>query len=91
MILATGASMESKSKSTTHILGWVATVLVIVGALNWALVGLFSFNLVAAIFGAGSALTRIIYVLVGASGLYLIFFARLLSHEAGVRLPRAAT
>lgn len=42
-------------------------VLVIVGGLNWGLVGLFGFDLVAAIFGAGSALSRIVYVLVGLS------------------------
>jgi uncharacterized protein len=45
-------------------------VLVIVGALNWGLVGLFGLDLVAAIFGAGSALTRIVYVLVGASAVW---------------------
>jgi uncharacterized membrane protein YuzA (DUF378 family) len=42
-------------------------ILVIVGGLNWGLVGLFGFDLVAAIFGAGSALSRIVYVLVGLS------------------------
>ncbi|RCW80055.1 DUF378 domain-containing protein [Phyllobacterium bourgognense] len=41
--------------------------LVIVGGLNWGLVGLFGFDLVAAIFGAGSALARIVYTLVGLS------------------------
>lgn len=43
----------------------IAEVLVIVGALNWGLIGLFDFNLVAAIFGAGTIVTRVIYVLVG--------------------------
>ncbi|MBB3595864.1 hypothetical protein FHX08_006284 [Rhizobium sp. BK529] len=42
-------------------------VLVIIGGLNWGLVGLFGFDLVAAIFGAGSAFARIIYILVGLS------------------------
>jgi len=42
-------------------------ILVIVGGLNWGLVGLFDFNLVAAIFGAGSGLARLVYVLVGIS------------------------
>jgi uncharacterized protein len=45
-------------------------VLIIVGGLNWGLVGLISFDLVAAIFGAGSALTRIVYVLVGMSAVW---------------------
>lgn len=47
-----------------------ALVLVIVGALNWGLVGLFGFDLVAAIFGDGSSLTRLVYILVGLAGLY---------------------
>lgn len=50
----------------------VALVLVIVGGLNWLLVGLFSFDLVAAIFGDMSAVSRIVYILVGLSALYLI-------------------
>lgn len=56
-------------------LAWVAIVLVIIGALNWGLVGLFNFNLVAAIFGSLSALSRIIYVLVALAGLYLIYLS----------------
>ena len=51
----------------------IALVLVIVGALNWLLVGLFSFDLVASIFGGQTALlSRIIYVLVGIAGIYAI-------------------
>ena len=53
----------------------IAYVLVIVGAIVWLLVGLFNFNLVGAIFGATSVVSRIIYSLVGISGLFLIFFA----------------
>jgi uncharacterized membrane protein YuzA (DUF378 family) len=41
--------------------------LVIVGGLNWGLIGLFSFDLVGAIFGDGSVLARIVYTLVGLS------------------------
>ena len=54
---------------------WVALVLTIVGGLNWGLVGAFSFNLVDALFGEGSALARIVYVLVGLSALWLIYTA----------------
>lgn len=50
----------------------IAYLLVIIGALNWGLVGVFNFNLVAMIFGAGSLLSRIVYSLVGLSGVYLI-------------------
>jgi uncharacterized membrane protein YuzA (DUF378 family) len=45
-------------------------ILLIVGGLNWGLVGLFGFDLVAAIFGEMSALSRIVYTLVGASALW---------------------
>lgn len=48
----------------------IALVLIIIGALNWGLIGLFSFDLVAAIFGEMSILSRIIYSLVGVSGLW---------------------
>lgn len=52
-------------------LDWIALVLVIVGGLNWGLVGLFKFDLVAAIFGDMSALSRIVYTLVGLAAVYL--------------------
>lgn len=45
-------------------------VLLIVGGLNWGLVGLFDFNLVSALFGEMSPLSRIVYALVGASALW---------------------
>jgi uncharacterized membrane protein YuzA (DUF378 family) len=50
-----------------------ALVLVIVGALNWLLVGLFQFDLVAAIFGGQDALlSRVVYTLVGVAGIWTI-------------------
>jgi uncharacterized membrane protein YuzA (DUF378 family) len=52
----------------------IALILVIVGGLNWGLVGLVDFNLVASIFGEGSTLSRIIYILVGIAALYMIYF-----------------
>ena len=54
-------------------IGWIAIILLIIGGLNWALVGLFSFDLVAAIFGELSVISRIIYILVGISAIYEIF------------------
>lgn len=51
----------------------IVITIVAIGALNWGLVGLFNFNLVSAIFGMGSGLERIVYILVGASAVY--FFA----------------
>lgn len=49
-----------------------ALTIAIVGAVNWGLIGLFGFNLVAWIFGDMTLLARIIYILVGLSGLYLV-------------------
>ena len=50
---------------------WVVLVLVIVGGLNWGLVAAADFDLVATLFGDGSALSRIVYGLVGLSALWL--------------------
>jgi len=50
----------------------IALTLVIVGALNWLLIGLFKFDLVASLFGNLSAFSRIIYSLVGISGILSI-------------------
>lgn len=58
--------MDKKTAKTLHM---VALVLVIVGALNWGLIGLLNFNLVNTIFGALPAAEKLIYVLVGASAL----------------------
>lgn len=51
------------------ILNLVALLLLVVGGLNWGLVGLLQFDLVTAIFGAGSMLSRAVYVLVGVSAI----------------------
>ena len=47
-----------------------AAILVVVGALNWGLVGVAKFDLVATLFGSGSLLSSIVYVLVGLAGLF---------------------
>jgi uncharacterized membrane protein YuzA (DUF378 family) len=52
-------------------LDWLALVLLAIGGLNWGLVGLFGFDLVAAIFGDMSVLSRIVYLAVGASAVYV--------------------
>lgn len=51
-----------------------ALTIVIIGAINWGLIGLFRFDLVALIFGEMTLLSRIVYTLVGLCGLYLITF-----------------
>lgn len=61
----------------------IVLTIVIIGAINWGLVGFFDFNLVAMIFGDTSWISRIIYALVGLGGLYLIsFYARTGTDEA---------
>ncbi|MDA8218135.1 MAG: DUF378 domain-containing protein [Dehalococcoidales bacterium] len=63
----------SRSESMMSPLGWIAGLLAVIGALNWGLVGLFNFNLVRSIFGPMSMLSRLVYTIVGISGLYLLF------------------
>lgn len=55
----------------------LALILVIIGAVNWGLIGFFNFDLVASLFGNMSAVSRVIYAIVGICGLYAIsFFAK---------------
>ncbi|QLY81732.1 DUF378 domain-containing protein [Clostridium intestinale] len=55
----------------------LALILVIIGAVNWGLIGFFNFDLVASLFGDMSAVSRVIYAIVGICGLYAIsFFAK---------------
>lgn len=52
--------------NTKQLVGWV----LVIGAVNWGLVGLMGFNLVEMIFGVGSLLTRAVYIIVGLAGAY---------------------
>lgn len=58
----------------------LALTIAIIGALNWGLIGLFSFDLVAFVFGNMSWFSRIIYALVGIAGLYIITFYMYTGH-----------
>ena len=58
----------------SRLLDCIALTIVIIGAINWGLIGFFRFDLVAFIFGDMSWVSRIIYALVGLCGLYLISF-----------------
>ena len=53
---------------------YIALTLVIIGAINWGLIGFFNLNLVALLFGSMSWVSRIVYGLVGICGLYLLTF-----------------
>ena len=70
-------------------LDWTALSLVIIGGLNWGLVGFFNFDLVAAIFGEESVLSRIVYGLVGLSAIYLIGTAAKLGSREPAHQPAA--
>lgn len=60
----------------------VTLLLVIVGGVNWGLVGLFGFDLVATLLGAGSLLSRLVYIVVGASAVWqLIPFSQALTSD----------
>ena len=56
-------------------LDWIALILIVVGGLNWGLVGLFQFDLVEAILGSVPIAQRIVYILVGLSAIYTIYYA----------------
>ena len=80
-----GASTDRNAATgfTPHPLDWIAPVLMIVGALNWGLVGAFNFDLVAALFGHMTMASRIAYILVGLAAMYsLRFLARFGRHTA---------
>ncbi len=59
----------------------IALLLVIVGGINWGLVGLFNLDVVAAVAGTGSIVSRVIYVLVGVSALLMIWFSLMKSKK----------
>jgi uncharacterized protein len=70
----------------------IALALVIIGAINWGLIGLFQFDLVATLFGGqDSAFSRIIYSLVGLSGLWCIGLLFKDFHEHDYESSRAST
>lgn len=57
------------------VIDWIALVLVIIGGINWGLVGFFDWNLVSALFGVMSGFSRTIYALVGIAALWTIYYA----------------
>jgi uncharacterized membrane protein YuzA (DUF378 family) len=59
-------------------LDWIALILVVVGGLNWGLVGIFGFDLVAWIFASIYIVARIVYILVAVAAIYMIIIAAML-------------
>ncbi|HUS47036.1 MAG TPA: DUF378 domain-containing protein [Phycisphaerae bacterium] len=72
-----------------HILDIVALVLVIVGGLNWGLVGIAKLDVVNALLGGISILVRIVYVLVGIAALYMVFRSPKMAHIEHPERPHA--
>ena len=64
------------------VINGIVLALIVIGAINWGLVGLFNFNLVTFIFAKATVVSRIIFTLVGIAGLWsLTFFARLCTED----------
>ena len=62
-------------------LDWISMALLIVGGVNWGLVGLANVDVVAVLFGEMSALSRVVYVLVGMAALYTMYISRKLARS----------
>lgn len=75
----TDTSHQAKNRMTAA--EWIPMLLLIVGGLNWGLVGLFDFNLVASLFGEGTTLSRAVYIAVGLSALYSLYLSAKMSRN----------
>jgi uncharacterized membrane protein YuzA (DUF378 family) len=62
-------------------LDWIALILLIVGGLNWGLVGIFGFDLVAWIFGSVYFIARIVYIVVALAAVYMVIIAATLKKK----------
>ena len=66
-------------------LDWVALLLLVIGGINWGLVGLFQFDLVATLFGGSATMvSRIVYTLVGLSAVYVLVISAKLTKKGGM-------
>jgi uncharacterized membrane protein YuzA (DUF378 family) len=84
-------SKPAKREDDMKSIDAVVTLLLIVGGLNWGLVGLFRFDLVATIFGEMSALSRIVYVLVGVAAVYQGLSWKAIQRRWGLALATSRT
>jgi uncharacterized membrane protein YuzA (DUF378 family) len=78
-------SQGSLHRAKMNALDWAAMILMIVGGLNWGMVGLFNYDVVAALFGTQSPFSRVVYVLVGLAALYSIYTSAKLASERPAR------
>ena len=70
---------SSVSRSRMKAIEWIPMALLIIGGINWGLVGLLNIDLVALLFGDGTPVSRLIYTLVGISALYSIYLGSRMS------------
>lgn len=67
---------------TVKTIDWIALLLIVIGAINWGLVGFFQYDLVGSIFGGTSSLaSRIVYAIVGIAGIYGLTFFDAVTHS----------
>jgi hypothetical protein len=79
------ASDRVSAQASTHTMNavdWISMVLLIIGGLNWGAVGLFGLDVIANVFGEGTAIARVIYTLVGLAALYSIYTASKMSRSS---------
>ena len=86
--------METQSKLSVNVLEWAALLLVVVGAINWGLVGISGFiggnlNLVNLLVGSVPILENLVYLLVGVAGLYVAYFGYQLYDARVERKPES--
>ena len=68
-------SINSTASRNMTAIDWIAMTLLIIGGINWGLIGLFNIDIVATFFGEMTMLTKLVYSLVGLSALYCIYTA----------------
>ena len=78
---ATSTTVATRERKGLSVVGTIALILLIVGGLNWALVGLFNFDLVAALFGDMTTVSRAVYVVVGIAALVGLSLFRRVAHD----------
>lgn len=76
------SDVRERASSATLAFDYIALALIIIGGLNWAMVGLFQVDVVASLFGANAPLSRLLYVLVGIAALWGVYlFGKLASNN----------
>ena len=72
-----------------NVFDWLTFAVLAIGGLNWGLISAFNYDLVSTVFGDMTVITRVIYGLVGASALYMIFSALMTSENVYESTPKS--